>query len=701
MRIHSLLTPSSTAVPQAATTFAVLARAGGLVLLPLLAACADRSTSPSGSAASLNAPSFSLAGPRAPALLVTSRVVSQDGTTDERPFRYDAVSGAFLGHLNPPVTPTSHREMAFGADGHLYVVDGLGNSVIRYDGQTGASLGAFVPAGRGLGNPSGLAFGPDGDLYVTNGADNRVKQYNRSTGALVRTYSGLSDPQSITFRSDGVMFVASRGYNDVRRYDPALGRFVVFVTAGNAGLSQPTSLRFGPDGNLYVASHGTGSVIRYNGTTGQAIGIFAAGSGLVAPGGILFGSDGRLYVSDFASGSVLRFDATSGAFVDTFIAPGSGELSSPRYLALSSAPVNQAPVINAGGPYSGLEGSAVTFDASATTDANGDAMTFAWSFGDGSSGSGASTSHVYADNGVYAATLTVTDERGATSSAAITVTIDNAAPALTSVTAPSTSALVGQELSASVSFTDAGSADTHLSSINWGDGTTTPAQVAAGIATGSHAYTTAGTYTITVTVTDNDGASVQLAFPAVQVATPSTASTPGSVIGAGRILSPVGAYTVLPTRRGTAAFSVVARYVANAEAPIGSLSFNMPSGGFDFRATSFESLVIDGSQAALEGEGLVNRKSGYAFRLSVTDAVRGNGNRPGDGVRLQVWHVASGRVIYDNERASAPDAAASSPIVMGSIAVQTSGSASSAGPGGSDSAPKNDRTSGKPGKGNN
>ena len=100
---------------------------------------------------------------------MTSRIATADGLVDERPFRYDASSGAFLGQLPAATAPTSHREMAFGRDGHLYVVDGLGNSVLRYDGTSGASMGAFVPAGRGLTNPSGLAIGPEGDLYVTNG----------------------------------------------------------------------------------------------------------------------------------------------------------------------------------------------------------------------------------------------------------------------------------------------------------------------------------------------------------------------------------------------------------------------------------------------------------------------------------------------------------------------------------------------------
>ena len=149
MRAVSLPNSSNLARPQALGTVAVLLRAAALILFPLLTACVDETFSPSGEVASVGgAPAFAIAAPRSPALLVTSRIATEDGVIDERPFRYDASSGAFLGQLPAATTPTSHREMAFGHDGHLYVVDGLGNSVLRYDGTSGASMGAFIPAGR-------------------------------------------------------------------------------------------------------------------------------------------------------------------------------------------------------------------------------------------------------------------------------------------------------------------------------------------------------------------------------------------------------------------------------------------------------------------------------------------------------------------------------------------------------------------------
>lgn len=78
--------------------------------------------------------------------------------------------------------------------------------------------------------------------------------------------------------------------------------------------------------------------------------------------------------------------------------------------------INDIPIANAGGPYSGIVGTAVTFNGSATdydnqdgTADNDQALTYAWDFGDESSGTGPSPSHTYTAAGTYTVTLTVSD----------------------------------------------------------------------------------------------------------------------------------------------------------------------------------------------------------------------------------------------------------------------------------------------------
>ena len=56
-----------------------------------------------------------------------------------------------------------------------------------------------------------------------------------------------------------------------------------------------------------------------------------------------------------------------------------------------------------------------TFDGTASSDAEGGALTYDWDFGDGTThGSGATTTHTYADAGDRPVTLKVTDNKGAT-----------------------------------------------------------------------------------------------------------------------------------------------------------------------------------------------------------------------------------------------------------------------------------------------
>jgi cysteine-rich repeat protein len=76
-------------------------------------------------------------------------------------------------------------------------------------------------------------------------------------------------------------------------------------------------------------------------------------------------------------------------------------------------------------PTSGGQPLLVDFDASGTTDADGDLLTYSWDFGDGQSlTSGAVLQHTYTGNSVYLATVTVTDSIGMQNSAAAVITTD-------------------------------------------------------------------------------------------------------------------------------------------------------------------------------------------------------------------------------------------------------------------------------------
>jgi PKD repeat protein len=70
---------------------------------------------------------------------------------------------------------------------------------------------------------------------------------------------------------------------------------------------------------------------------------------------------------------------------------------------------NTAPVANPGGPYLGAINTAISFDGSASSDPQGDLLTYAWTFGDITTGTGATPDHSYTATGVYDVCLTVND----------------------------------------------------------------------------------------------------------------------------------------------------------------------------------------------------------------------------------------------------------------------------------------------------
>jgi streptogramin lyase len=101
----------------------------------------------------------------------------------------------------------SPHGLAYGPDGNLYVGSAGTNSVLRYDGQTGAFLNVFA-SGGGLQSTHGITFGPDGDLYVAGWASDNVIRYDGQTGAS-RAFSPRTPASMARRRSPSVPMATS------------------------------------------------------------------------------------------------------------------------------------------------------------------------------------------------------------------------------------------------------------------------------------------------------------------------------------------------------------------------------------------------------------------------------------------------------------------------------------------------------------
>ena len=137
----------------------------------------------------------------------------------------------------------------------------------------------------------------------------------------------------------------------------------------------------------------------------------------------------------------------------------------------------------------------VTVDGSGSYDLDGTIVSYVWSFGDGASATGPTAAHSYAADGTYTITLTVTDNDGLTGSDSKSITVGAAIPPVAAFS------WTAHYLNVAVDGSGSYDPDGTIASFAWtfGDGGS-----AAGM-TASHTYAAAGTYTITLTVTDNDG----------------------------------------------------------------------------------------------------------------------------------------------------------------------------------------------------
>ncbi|MEX0766949.1 MAG: PKD domain-containing protein, partial [Microthrixaceae bacterium] len=167
---------------------------------------------------------------------------------------------------------------------------------------------------------------------------------------------------------------------------------------------------------------------------------------------------------------------------------------------------NLRPIALAGADVtSGTAPLVVSFSSEGSLDPDGTIVNYAWTFGDGSpASSDANPTHTYSTAGTFVATLRVTDNGGAIGSSTVAVLVaagSNQSP----VAVIATPSPVSGKAPLSVNFSSAGSSDPDGSIVayswNWSDGT-----ILGTVANPSHTFTTARSFVVSLTVTDDNGA---------------------------------------------------------------------------------------------------------------------------------------------------------------------------------------------------
>jgi len=264
-----------------------------------------------------------------------------------------------------------------------------------------------------------------------------------------------------------------------------------------------SEIESGIDNCVTVSASVAGTVVSW-GITGQMntvdhFTVFASQDGV----NLMWLADAATSASSL---DLAQFSLNAGNYTIFVKAVGQPSLTNKMSAGVQLTVPNQPPTAALSVTTTGTMTAPVTITASTagSTDPDGSIVSSTINFGDGSAAvSGPSASHTYNVAGTYTITATVTDNLGATAGKSATIVVSSSInqPPIAAISATPGTAYAP----ATVSVSAAGSSDpdgTIASSVlSFGDGTSASGPAA------SHKYSSAGVYTLTATVTDNQGAS--------------------------------------------------------------------------------------------------------------------------------------------------------------------------------------------------
>lgn len=387
---------------------------------------------------------------------------------------------------------------------YMGTYEGARVQVFDMNGSYKRSFGSYGIGPNKLFRPSGVAVDEEGTVYVTDVFQNVVQVYDNNgthIGSIYDPVDPMRTPVDITISSSNRLYVASfYTYGvEVYRITDSKSAYATVV---------PKSHNYG---NTYVGSS----------SVAQSFKVYNIGSGNLQLGSVeIAGADLNDFMvqADSCNGSnlapagtcevIVAMSPLSAADKSAQILISSNDPASPLVVTISGTGVaapNQAPIANAGGPYVVMEGSTALLDASASSDADGNIVSYAWDLdNDGAyetigNPMGFDAATIDGPVGPYTIGLQVTDNFGATGTATTTIRVSNVPP-VADAGGPY-SGVTGATVNLIGAATDAGAAD--VLTYAWdldGDGVYETSGVNAQVS-----YSSEGSHTVGLRVTDDDG----------------------------------------------------------------------------------------------------------------------------------------------------------------------------------------------------
>jgi uncharacterized repeat protein (TIGR01451 family) len=265
--------------------------------------------------------------------------------------------------------------------------------------------------------------------------------------------------------------------------------------------------------------------------------------------GILSGTAPNLSYTpnaDFSGSDSLTFKANDGL--------GDSNIAT---VSVTVNPINDLLVADAGGPYTTSEGSPIALDATASADPDDTIVLYRWDLdNDGAydDAIGPAAGVVFGDDGSFTVAIRVTNASGESATDTAQIVVSNEAPSVEA--GPDQTVNEGETVSlAPATFTDPGTLDTHIATVDWGDGS--PEELrpvgqvpgsgsgsASGSVSASHNYSDNGVYVVTVKITDDDeGVSSDITIITVNNVAPMVDAGSDTIVTEGEIFSPTGSFS--------------------------------------------------------------------------------------------------------------------------------------------------------------